>query len=326
MKPISRIDNSTNQLLYRGMNVSELCVNYSYEDILHLLLKGNLPSKKEVRDMCQVLIDFRIFYQENVTTLEDLAKSIDSIREENEFSLQDTLLVFVSLVPLVVANKLGEIKNQKIERPIDLLQHAANFLWMVSGTTPNDTDIFDFQTSLILHMDDPMNPSLTALSKSFLKGQSLSDTLLSALSAHVEPLHHGAGTEAMRMFEEIRNIENPRNYLIERLDSGRKIFGLGHRIYTAKDPRAIILSGILKRRVMNTSNDWLLEVIEKVTKVGYRILKERKGIEAYPNVDLYNAAVYLTFGFPPEFNTDLFAISRAAGWVSHLNELHSHQI
>jgi citrate synthase len=30
--------------------------------------------------------------------------------------------------------------------------------------------------------------------------------------------------------------------------------------------------------------------------------------------------VNFTFGFPPELNTSLFAISRSAGWIAHILE------
>ncbi|MFX1606832.1 MAG: citrate/2-methylcitrate synthase, partial [Promethearchaeota archaeon] len=102
--------------------------------------------------------------------------------------------------------------------------------------------------------------------------------------------------------------------------SGEKIFGLGHRIYTGIDPRAVILRGILERRTLNTTDAWLVSVSDEVTKEGGLLLSDYKGIQAFANIDLYNAAVYYTLGFPPELNTSLFAISRSAGWMAHILE------
>ncbi|MHA2396991.1 MAG: citrate/2-methylcitrate synthase, partial [Candidatus Thorarchaeota archaeon] len=67
-------------------------------------------------------------------------------------------------------------------------------------------------------------------------------------------------------------------------------------------------------------DEWLLHVSDAVAREGKLLLSEYKGIQAFPNIDLYNAAVNFTFGFPPELNTSLFAISRSAGWIAHIWE------
>ena len=71
---------------------------------------------------------------------------------------------------------------------------------------------------------------------------------------------------------------------------------------------------------MKTSDEWILHVSDAVAEEGKGLLVKYKDIEAYPNIDLYNAAVYFTFGFPPELNTSFFAISRAAGWMANILE------
>ena len=321
MEPISRIDVAANRLYFRGYDVTELSEKFDYESVLFLLIKGNLPSESENREFTEKMINLRQYYREDISSLDVLALRLAQIREENQLDNLDTLLTFTSISPLVVAQEFGNQYNHHIETPNNDLGYAANFLWMTKCKFPKEKDLRDFQTSLILHMDDPMNPSLSALSKVIHDGQSVSDALLAALATHIEVLHHGAGTEAMRMFEDIRTLDNPRAFLEMRIDSGLKIFGLGHRIYQKKDPRAIVLERILEKRLSGTSKEWLLQAIAQVTSEGYSVLKNRKGVEAYPNIDLYNAAVYSTFGFPAKMNTELFAISRAAGWIAHIIEL-----
>ena len=167
-------------------------------------------------------------------------------------------------------------------------------------------------------MDDPDNPSLMALSRVIADGGSISEGLVQALSKHVDVLHHGAGAESMKSYLEVRNQDSIRDYLRHRLECGNKIFGLGHRIYRGFDPRALVLREMLQRRSLDTDNEWLIEIIEEVSREGSKLLAELKGIQAHPNVDLYNAATYTTFGFPPDFNTTLFALSRVAGWSAHI--------
>jgi citrate synthase len=320
MEPISRIDPSKNQLFFRGLSATDLCRKHSYEAVFFLLLNGRLPDTNELRDITQRLIELRKFYSRDIVSLADLARSLDHLKKKYRLSNEDVLISYLSLSPLVAANELYSKFTHVIEQPRTDLAHAANFLWMTKSTISNEETINDFQTSLVLHMDDPSNPSLTALNESMRKGMTIADALVAAHTAHLGPLHHGAGTEAMKMFIEIRDSYNPEEYLSDRLNSGRKIFGLGHRIYTGPDPRAEILGKILQRRTQNTKYEWLLPVIERVKREGRSLLREMKGVDVYPNVDLYNAALYFSFGYPAEFNTELFAVARAAGWIAHITE------
>jgi citrate synthase len=189
---------------------------------------------------------------------------------------------------------------------------------MFTGSLPQVQDLKDFETTLILHMDDPDNPSLSALEREINAGASISEALSSALLIHRDPLHHGAGLRAMMMIEDIANPIMVRAKLLERLDSEQRIFGIGHRIYRTIDPRAVVLRNILKRRASGTKHEQLYKLVEKVATVGPSLARERKGLTLYPNVDLYNAAVYTTLGIPAELNTALFAMARTAGWMAHI--------
>lgn len=319
MEPISRIDPSINQLFFRGLNATELANTQDFESVLYLLVNGALPNTNQRDELANRMIELRGLYKTDIQSLNELVQNLDRIKRESELSLFDTLLAFVTLCPIVIANLFNKSQGRKTEDPHNELGHAANFLWMVKSIKPMQSDVEDFQTSLILPMDDPDNPSLSALRRTLGEG-AISDALLAALTEHVGPLHHGAGAEAMAMFEDIQKPSNVEEYLKERLESGGKIFGLGHRIYRGIDPRAVVLREMLERRTLKTCNEWLLLVADAVTKEGKLLLSEYKGIQVFPNVDLYNAAVNFTFGFPPELNTSLFAISRSAGWMAHIME------
>ncbi len=319
MKPISRIDSITNQLYFRGISATELARTSDFESVLYLLVHGSLPTIQQREQLVRKMKEFRQFYKKDIQSLNEVVNNLDTLRDKHGLDLYETLLTFVTMCPIVIANQLARSQDREAEDAQDELGHAANFLWMVRGILPMQTDVIDFQTSLILHMDDPDNPSLTALQQKLDDGE-VSDALLAALSEHIGPLHHGAGTQAMIMFEEIQKPDNVREYLKERLKSGRKIFGLGHRIYRGIDPRAAVLREILERRTMKTCDEWILHVSDGVAREGKMLLLQHKGVHVFPNADLYNAAVYFTFGLQPELNTSLFAVSRAAGWMAHILE------
>ncbi|MHA1135736.1 MAG: citrate/2-methylcitrate synthase [Candidatus Thorarchaeota archaeon] len=323
MEPISRIDSSTNQLFFRGIDVTDLSKESDYESVLYLLIHGSVPTAKQRNVTRSKMISFRNLYSKDMESLMSLASKIDCIISENSLSSEDAFLAFVSLSAIVAASSLTKTLGIQMWDPDPYLGHAANFLWMMRGKESSNQDISDFQRCLILHMDDPDNPSLTALSEVFSRSSSLSNGLTAALAKHVDVLHHGAGAEAMRMIKEAKDTHSINDYLRHRIEYKQKIFGLGHRIYRGFDPRALILRDILQRRTANTEREWLVPVIEEVAKEGSSLLIDLKGIQAHPNVDLYNAATYTTFGFPAEFNTTLFALSRVAGWSAHIREIQS---
>jgi citrate synthase len=321
MEPISRIDSSTNQLFFRGINVADLAKEMDYESVLFLLLYGSLPTAKQHDVTRSRMIAFRNLFTQDMDSLKSLVDKMDFIKLENSLEMDEALLAYVSLSAIVAASSLTKSLGIKMQNTNPDLGHAENFLWMVRGKEAPNHDIIDFQTCLILHMDDPDNPSLAALSCTMSRSNSISAGLKSALVKHVDVLHHGAGTEAMRMFHEVKEANSLREYLRNRIENNQKIFGLGHRIYRGFDPRALILKKMLHRRAVNTNEEWLIPVIEEVAKEGSDLLENLKGIRTYPNVDLYNAATYTTFGFPPDFNTTLFALSRVAGWSAHIREI-----
>jgi len=321
MEPISRIDSSTNQLYFRGINVTDLSKKADFESVFYLLMYGSLPSAKQYDEIKNKMISFRNLYSKEIDSLQSLADCFDKIRLENSLEKEDALLAFVSLSSVVAASAFAKSKEIGIRKSVTALGHVANFLMIANGKESSPLDIRDFQTCLILHMDDPDNPSLSALSRKLTESKSISEGLKAALEKHVDVLHHGAGAEAMRMFNAVDELDSVEEVLRYRIENGEKVFGLGHRIYRGFDPRAHILREIMYRRADNSETRKIIEIIEEVTKKGRKLLANLKGINAYPNVDLYNAATYTTFGFPPEFNTTLFALARVAGWSAHVLEL-----
>jgi len=317
MEPISRIDPSTNQLYFRGINAIDLARTADYESVLFLMVNGELPTSSQRKELIHRMNQLRRLYTDDIQSLNALIYRLAGLRKEHKLNLHDTLLAFVTLCPFVVAKQITKLQNMEMEKHDNNLSHSANFLWMVMGISQIASDAKDLQTALILPMDDPDNPSLTALIQGLETGNTI-EALVAALKAHSGPLHHGAGTLAMSMFEEIEKPDRARKYLEEKLESGNRIYGLGHRIYRGIDPRAVVLREMLESRITDSDDEWILHVSQAVVKEGRMLLATHKGIDAYPNIDLYNAAVYYSLGLPPELNTSLFAISRAAGWMAHI--------
>jgi len=345
MEPISHIDPDRGILFFRGQNATELAEKARFEDVTFLLVYGRTPSESESMQFRNRLIELREIGEQYIDSalseigsihgsfkadrpkvletcgLRRLAEKLEICRNNRGLSALDTMLLFVSSAPIVVAGEWRILHGNTRIASRDSYRHAANFLWMLTETSLNDLDSRDLETCLILHMDDPDNPSLAALESTYAATGSISEAIVAALDKHIGPLHHGAGTEAMRMIIEIERDPQVSELLADRLERGEKLFGLGHRIYRTIDPRAKVLREILKRRG-EVDAAWAkrLASIEEIAKHGSKLLLERKGKVVHPNVDLYNAAVYESFGIPYSLNTELFAIARSAGWAAHMSK------
>jgi citrate synthase len=121
------------------------------------------------------------------------------------------------------------------------------------------------------------------------------------------------------MLLEIKTADNAEAWVKERLARGEKIMGMGHAVYRTYDPRAQVLKELSKKLAKKTGAPWF-EITEIVEETTIREMKKQKGIDIYPNVDLYSASLYYMLKIPPDLNTPIFAISRVAGWTAHVIE------
>ncbi|MFX1368038.1 MAG: citrate/2-methylcitrate synthase [Promethearchaeota archaeon] len=350
MKPISCIDAEQGKLYFREHDATDLARNYSFEEVLFLLLHGHLPDKPQSTIFQKKILDLRAIAQPELlnivkkigTTYTDsprritdgfdrtdmfglrvLAQNLDTLSKKYVLDRYESVLLFVTMAPLVLASGWRHIQGKELIAPRESLNHVKNFYWMLCGGNLPPEELRDLETCIILHMDDPDNPSLAALEKSIKAGNPLSESLVLTLDSHIDPLHHGAGECSLRTMIDIGHSKEVESYLAKRLKNGKLIYGLGHRIYKTIDPRAVVLKEILERRTADHASYALTYRIEEVARIGSELILKSKGKVVYPNVDLYNAAVYLTFGMPYFINTELFAVARSAGWAAHILELNN---
>ena len=123
----------------------------------------------------------------------------------------------------------------------------------------------------------------------------------------------------MKMLLDIKKYENVEGWIEEKMNVGERIMGMGHAVYKTVDPRSMILKELSKKLSKKTSMSWF-DITEKVESVTSDLMKKQKGLDIFPNVDLYSASVYYMLGIPMDLNTPIFAISRVAGWSAHVIE------
>jgi len=208
-------------------------------------------------------------------------------------------------------------KGKPPVEPSKDLGHAANFYYMMTGNSPNETIVRALEIALILHADHEWNASTFAGRVTAATESDIYSSVTSAIGALKGPLHGGANENVMRMLLKLGDLSKVDAYVREMFAQKKKIAGFGHRVYRTEDPRATHL-----RRMSREAGE--REGQRKWYDMSVRIediVKTEKRLNA--NVDFYSASTYYVIGIPIDLFTPFFAVSRMSGWTAHILEQYS---
>jgi citrate synthase len=328
---ISFIDGKRARLEYRGIAVEVLAKESCFEETAYLLLKGDLPTQRQLADFDDQLRHHRrIKYK-----LKDLIKCLPETGHpmyalqaavaamgmfypcrdvSNQATNWESVVRLIAKMPTVVA-AFHRIRNgdEPID-PRDDLDHAGNFYYMLFEKEPSPATRKVLDACLILHAEHTMNASTFS---GRVTGSTLANpyTVISAaVGTLTGPLHGGANEEVLDMLEEIGAVSNLKPWIDDALTKKKKIMGFGHRVYKVKDPRATVLQELAENVFAETGKPKMYELAVEMDKE-MAVLLGPKGI--YPNVDFYSGIVYQSLGIPRDLFTPIFAIARVAGWLAH---------
>ena len=138
--------------------------------------------------------------------------------------------------------------------------------------------------------------------------------MTAAVGALKGSLHGGANECVFDMLKEIREEGDCQAYLDRKLASHEKIMGFGHRVYKTQDPREKYLRQMAKDLTQGTKDEVWYQLSEEIEAY----MKHTKHL--IPNVDFYSATVYHVLGIDSSIYTLIFAMSRVAGWIAHIQE------
>jgi citrate synthase len=204
--------------------------------------------------------------------------------------------------------------------PIDpdpALNHAGNFLYMLTGQRPSALATRAFDVSLVLHADHELNASTFAARVAAATLTDIHSTIVAAIGTLKGPLHGGANADVMRMLLDIGQnapLERAEEFVRGKLARKEKISGFGHRVYRTEDPRATHLRRFSKSLGEKAGMPQWYAMSERIEA----LVKGEKGL--YPNVDFYSASMFYALGIPIDLYTPIFAVSRISGWTAHVLE------
>lgn len=322
------------KLFYRGYNIDDLAERSTFEETTYLLLYGALPTSSQLDRLTRELKDHRTLPNEALQVI-DLMKdahpmdalrtavSIMGLSDDDEMDTTPSGAVRIGLrltgaLSTIIATHHHVRSGAKPIPPHDDLDHAANFLYMITGNVPDPEDARLIDKDLILHAEHGANASTFAGRVVASTRADFYAAATAAIAALKGPLHGGAAERAMQMAAEVGSVDNAEKYVTDKLNARERIMGFGHAVYRDVDPRSKHLSAgaeALGKRMGQTK--WY-RIIEAVTQT--KAMQRRKRVGVNPNVDLWAGAIYSLLGIPEDLFVPLFAMGRMPGWTAHIAE------
>jgi len=338
---ISYLDGTRGILAYRGYRIEELAEHSCFEEVAYLLLRGELPTGAQLRRFDQELRQTRrvkynvreIMKYMPITghPMEMLIASVAMLgmfypeahplggNQQDQAYMDAMSLRIIARMATLVAMWEQMRRGNDPYLPRDDLNYAANFLYMMTGKEPDPLFARIMDACLVLHAEHEINASTFS---AMVTGSTLanpSQVIAAAIGTLAGPLHGAANQRVVEMLRNIGGPDKVEDWLEQRLATKQVVWGMGHREYKVKDPRAIILERFMDE-VAESKGGEVSELFATARNLE-RACAARLGPKGvYPNVDFYSGILYSQMGIPLDQFTPIFAISRTAGWMAHWQE------
>jgi len=327
---MSKVDGENGILIYRGYAINELAETATYEEVAHLLWVGHLPTTAELRSLKDNLASQRELPAAVMTAIQALPTTTDPMdvlrtavsaygaaaNMQGNPTL-DQAIALTARFPTILAAFQRYRNGQAPIAPRRDLGHAANYLYMLTGQEPDVRHVRSLDTYLILLADHGMNASTFTARVIASTEADLCSSITGAIGALKGPLHGGAPALVLKMLQEIGTIENVRPWIVNNLDHGGRIMGIGHRIYKTYDPRAEILREMARRAA--TPEFFALAQTTEQTALD-ELHRRKPDQRLWTNVEFYSAGVLYSVGLPGDLFTPTFGVARVGGWTAHVLE------
>ncbi|KAJ2993393.1 hypothetical protein NUW58_g1855 [Xylaria curta] len=343
---ITFVDGHRGVIRYRDFDIQQLFHNYEYEDIMHLIIWGHLPSQAEkdnVRaEMSQAMSPpdsvVRVIsaFPRNAETMPMTLAGMSAFAAADEtvcatrhtqramfqgrLDVADAALVrTVGYIAATTALIYCHKNDKSFTPPEPNRSLVGNLLWMM-GIAQENPKVEECLNKLwILYADHEITNSTAAVLHA---GSTLIDPVSAVMSGIIcgyGPLHGGAIDLA---YEALAAIGTPERvpYFIEGVKKGKgRLFGYGHRIYKTRDPRLSLIEELMEKYKEELDANPLIRVSLAIDKYAsqdpYFIERNLKA-----NADLMGCFLYTAMGFDPEIIVAITALSRCAGALAHWRE------
>jgi citrate synthase len=324
---LSHVDGERGELVIAGHQVDELADRATFEEATWLLWHGELPDADELDAFRAALAADRDIPEAALTVLRECSRrdveSMDALRiAAGTLSLvSDEAIGIVARMPTIVAAYARLRRGAEPIAPRSDLGHAANYLYMLTGESPDAERVRALETYLNTVIDHGLNASTFTARVITSTGSDLVSAVVGAIGALKGPLHGGAPGPALDMVFEIGEASRAEAFLRAKIEAGERLMGFGHRVYKVRDPRADVLARAAERLFTRAGDMSLYSLARAVEAEALRLLELYKpGRRLQTNVEFYTALLLHGLGFDVDLFTPTFAVSRVSGWIAHAFE------
>jgi len=298
---------------FRGVDATELAARHSYEEIAEWLWTGKMrPGITFTAPRASVAVARRA-----VDALPEHTGPTDRLRvaaiaaataDPLRFDLSEDAVLGTArtLIPTLVAALPPVRRAHRDEGPL------AHRLWArLSGQEADETSLRALDTALGLLVDHDLAASTLAVRVAASARAHAYAAVSSGLGVLEGPLHGAASGLAHRMLLDVLDQGSAAPVVADELRAGRRIPGLGHRLYPGEDPRARALFALLKD--VPGAGPALAAARDIVATTA-------RHTPLHANVDLALAVLTVSSGMPSTAGETIFAVARTAGWIAHALE------
>lgn len=349
------------KLLYRGISLEDIVRGaqknnrLGFEEVIFLLLSGDLPTEKELKDFSLLLsqtmdinrkVTLHLLDLKGYDIMNILARCVLElyIFDENpdETSAENMMrqsLHLISRFPTIIAYAYNALRHNQgkslhIHHPQEGMSLAENFLYMMKGKNYTELDVKILDLALMVHADHGGgNNSTFTVRVTSSTNTDIYSSITAGIASLKGSLHGGANHKVVDMLNDIKenvkdwkNVDELDGYIMKILNKEAYnktglLYGIGHAIYTISDPRTVLLKEMAKDLAIEKGRKDEYDFMCLIEERGIHKFMEVKGKEigkqVCANVDFYSGFVYNMIGLPPEIFTPLFAMARITGWCAH---------
>lgn len=334
---LSHVDGERGVLILRGHSVETLAASAHFEDALALFVDGALPSDARRDDVRARLGAARsrvtaaldpqhpaLTYADGMEALMALVATVGRAVSVDEGDALERAARGAALVGTLTAAWQARRAGRALVAADPARGHVADLLRIVEGRERSAEDdaarVAGLERYLVTVMDHGMNASTFTARVVASTGSDLVSSLVAAIGALKGPLHGGAPGPVLDMLDAIGEPGQAEAWLEREVAEGRRVMGMGHRIYRVRDPRAAVLEeGIEQLERARPSGR--LALARRVEREAERILARRhpeRPLRA--NVEFFTAVLLEAVGLDRSAFAATFAAGRAAGWCAHVEE------
>lgn len=355
------------KLIYRGINMTDIVRNcqkenrFGYEEVVWLLLLGDLPTQDqldkfravlaEARELPDEFIEDMIMKAPSPNIMNKVARSVLALysydNNPDDLSIENVLRQSIKLIAQIptimsyayqVKRRAYDHKSMYIHQNDKALSTAESILHTIRSDrkfTDEEAKILDL--CMIIHADHGGGNNSTFTTRCITStGTDTYSAIAAGIGSLKGPKHGGANIQVHNMIADLKKtVSNPTDkgqvadYLTKVIhkeagDRTGLIYGMGHAVYTLSDPRAVLLKEFASQKAekYGFADDYkIISLVEELTPELFYKYKGEKK-KMCANVDLYSGLIYDMLRIPPELFTPMFMAARISGWCAHrLEEL-----